>query len=63
MRELLHRLITEDAGQDLIEYGLLTGAIGFCAVVAFNFLGGVINAVYTSWATQVNTLWEPPDPQ
>jgi Flp pilus assembly pilin Flp len=63
VRGLLSRLIAEDAGQDLIEYALLTGAIGFCGVVAFNLLGAAINAVYTSWATGVNTLWEPPNPQ
>ena len=32
IRELTRRLIDEDDGQDLIEYGLLTGAIGFWTV-------------------------------
>jgi Flp pilus assembly pilin Flp len=63
MRRLLDRLIAEDDGQDLVEYALLTGAIGFCAVAAFNLLGGAINAVYTSWGTGVNSLWETPNPQ
>jgi Flp pilus assembly pilin Flp len=61
--QLLNRLIVEEHGEDLIEYALLTGAIGFCAVAAFDLFGGVINAVYTSWTGEVNNLWETPDPQ
>ena len=56
---LLTRLIAEEDGQDLIEYALLTGTIGFCAVAAFSLWGGAINAAYTSWNTGVNSLWDP----
>jgi Flp pilus assembly pilin Flp len=62
LRQLLHRLIGEEQGQDLIEYALLTGAIGFCAVAAFNALGGAINTTYTSWVGGANSLWETPNP-
>ena len=58
----VQRLIVEEDGQDLIEYALLTGAIGFAGVVGFNLIGLAINAVYSSWDTGVNSLWEPPDP-
>ena len=60
--QLLLRLLREDSGQDLIEYALLTGTIGFAGVVGFNLLGGTIADVYTSWDTGVNSLWEVPDP-
>lgn len=60
--ELFTRLLSEEYGQDLIEYALLTGAFGFGAVVAFNLLGGSIADVYGSWDTGVNGLWEVPDP-
>ena len=63
LQQLLERLVAEDQGQDLVEYALLTGAIGFCAVAAFGMFGGSINAVYTSWTGGVNDLWETPDPQ
>ncbi len=56
---LLTRLIAEEDGQDLIEYALLTTAIGMCAVVAFNLWSGAINGTYSSWNTNVNTLWDP----
>jgi phage tail sheath protein FI len=41
---------------------LLTGAIGFAGVVGVSLIGAAINAVYSSWDTGVNTLWEVPDP-
>ena len=59
----LQRFIVEDDGQDLIEYALLTGAIGFAGAAAMNALGLAINTTYTSWDTNVNDLWEVPDPQ
>jgi Flp pilus assembly pilin Flp len=64
--QVLDRLIADENGQDLIEYALLTSAFGFGAVVAFNLLGGAINAVYTSWTSGpagVNSLWQVPDPK
>jgi Flp pilus assembly pilin Flp len=63
MYEMLARLIVDDRGQDLIEYALLTGAIGFAGVAAFDALGGSINATYSSWDDGVNDLWIVPDPQ
>jgi Flp pilus assembly pilin Flp len=63
LNQLLDRLIADENGQDLIEYALLTSAIGFCAVVAMNVLGGAINVVYTSWTGGVNSLWEVPNPK
>ncbi len=62
MLRLLTRLAAEEQGQDLIEYALLTGAIGFCGVAGFELFGGAISAVYTSWTTGTNSLWEVPDP-
>lgn len=56
---LLTRLIAEEEGQDLIEYALLTTAIGMCAFVAFSLWSGAINTTYGSWNTSVNTLWDP----
>ncbi len=63
MLRLLRRLIAEDIGQDLIEYALLTGAIGCAGVVGVNLLAAAISASYKSWDTGVNNLWEVPPPQ
>ncbi|HET9832286.1 MAG TPA: hypothetical protein VFP91_11270 [Vicinamibacterales bacterium] len=58
MRELT-RFITQEDGGDLIEYALLTMAIGMCAVAAFEAWSAAINGTYSSWNTHVNNLWDP----
>jgi Flp pilus assembly pilin Flp len=63
MTTLLRRFLAEETGQDLIEYALLTAAIGFAGVVGVNLLSAAINATYGSWDTGVNNLWEVPAPQ
>ena len=62
MLRLVIRLVAEEDGQDLIEYALLTGAIGLCGVVGFELFGGAISAAYASWTGDTNSLWEVPDP-
>ena len=62
MRLLLIRLIVEEEAQDLIEYALLTTAIGFAGAVAFDALGDAISGTYTNWDNNVNDLWEVPPP-
>jgi Flp pilus assembly pilin Flp len=63
MKSLIVRFVKEDRGQDLIEYALLTGAIGCASVVGVNLLAAAISASYKSWDTGVNNLWEVPPPQ
>ena len=62
MLAVIKRLIVEQEGQDLIEYALLTGAIGFAGAAAFDVLSDAIAGTYTSWDDSVNELWEVPDP-
>ena len=61
--DLLGRLVVDDAGQDLIEYALLSGFFGLGGFVLFLNLGGRMGAVYDGW---VNALYlasgEPPPP-
>ncbi len=61
-RELIHRLATQDRGQDIIEYALLTGAIGIVGVVAWSNIAGGIGSAYQGWDTGVQDLWEPTNP-
>jgi Flp pilus assembly pilin Flp len=56
---LLMRLVAEEDGQDVIEYALLTAAIGLCALAAFSLWSGAINKTYNSWNTSTNQLWDP----
>jgi hypothetical protein len=62
-RLLLTRWLTEDDGQDLVEYVLLGATIAFAGLVTMNAFDDVINAVYTSWDTGTQAVWEPQDPQ
>ena len=62
MATLFLRLFRDDRGQDLLEYALLTGVIGFAGLVVFDLLLGVIDNTYGSQETAVNGLWVPGDP-
>jgi Flp pilus assembly pilin Flp len=50
----LSRLLSEEHGQDLIEYALLCGAIGFAGVAAFNSIESVMGTAYGAWVTNAN---------
>ena len=62
---LLRRWLSEDHGQDLIEYALLCSVIGFAGIVAFSFISDAMNTTYTSWdtAVQSDALVEVCNPQ
>lgn len=62
MTRLLTRLLTDETGQDLLEYALLTGAVGLAAIGAFDAIRTAIGVTYGTWQTEVNNLWVPPDP-
>jgi Flp pilus assembly pilin Flp len=65
MTNIWRRWLTEEDGQDLIEYALLCSFIGFTATAAIGALGNAMNSAYVSWdnAGQSDTLVEVPDPQ
>ena len=44
--QLLHRWLRLDAGQDLLEYGLLAALIAVVALGAVGFLGEQLNTVF-----------------
>jgi Flp pilus assembly pilin Flp len=62
MKPLLVRLIVEDGGQDLIEYALLSTAVGLAAAAGLLVLQNAIGIGYTARNTNVNNLWQPPNP-
>jgi hypothetical protein len=49
-------------GQDLVEYALLTGAIGFAALLVFDVILAAIGNTYGSQVTAVDSIWESPAP-
>ncbi len=61
----LGRWFADESGQDLLEYVLLTTAIGIAIVLGVEALGNAMNFVYSSWdgAIQDPAVVEVPDPQ
>ena len=60
--DVLRRLVTDESGQDLVEYVLLGATVAIGSVVAINSFGPIINAVYFSWQTETLNLWYPEAP-
>ena len=63
--ELLRRFITEDSGQDLVEYGLLAAFIGIAGWVTLLAIDETVLATYQSWLDPTSgtpSVWEPPEP-
>jgi Flp pilus assembly pilin Flp len=63
-KALVRRWLIEERGQDLIEYALLSGLIGFAGVLAFGYISDAMNTSYSSWdaAGQDDALVEIPCP-
>jgi Flp pilus assembly pilin Flp len=60
--ELFARFLKDEAGQDLIEYALLTATIGVASAAAWTALGPTIRGTYQSWNDNLYNLWQSPDP-
>jgi pilus assembly protein Flp/PilA len=53
LKQLLHGLVTEDSGQDLIEYALVAALVGLGAVAAMN---GLSNSIANTFNGVGNSL-------
>lgn len=64
-RGALERLAADEAGQDLVEYALLTGFLAFAGYIVLVALGVDIFNTYQSWVDPTAgtpSLWEPGPP-
>jgi Flp pilus assembly pilin Flp len=59
VRLLAARFVEEESGQDLIEYGLLTGIVVAVGVVVFTSIQGKMSSAYQSWEGSAQTNWIP----
>jgi pilus assembly protein Flp/PilA len=48
MKNLLVRFVSEDQGQDLIEYGLLIAIITTGAIASVGLIGGKVQGYFTT---------------
>lgn len=56
-------LVRDEGGQDLVEYALLTGFVGFAGVAAWVAIGQFLGDTYQDLNTAQQNLWEPDNPQ
>jgi len=52
----------DDRGQDLVEYALLTAAIGLAGAATWPLVEGSIATAYRALDTNTQNLWNPPPP-
>ena len=57
------QFISDDSGQDLIEYALLTAIIGISGVLILLALSNTMGTAYSQWNTAGQNAWEPGPPQ
>jgi Flp pilus assembly pilin Flp len=62
LRELIARFWSEEAGQDLIEYALLTVTIGLAGAAVWSLMNAAISNTYTGNVDSANKQWESPAP-
>jgi Flp pilus assembly pilin Flp len=56
MKSLLKRLMSEEQGQDVIEYALLAAGIAIVLIPTVPLIGTALNGVYGNINTQVRAL-------
>ena len=55
MKEFMHHLISEEQGQDLVEYSLLLGGVVLAAVAGIEALSGAIGQIFTNTKTALES--------
>ena len=63
--ELLRRFITEDGGQDIVEYAFLAAFIGIAGYLTLEAIEDAVRTTYESWldpTTGTPSVWAPPGP-
>jgi Flp pilus assembly pilin Flp len=56
MRRFVLRAVSEEDGQDLIEYAMLAGFISLIAITAITGIGSQVNSWYEGYANTVATI-------
>jgi Flp pilus assembly pilin Flp len=62
MRHPVLRLLHDDSGQDLVEYGLLASIIAIAGVLLFPSIKSAMGTQFDNWGTGVYNLWTPKNP-
>ena len=62
LRALFVRLVADDRGQDVIEYGLLAAIIGIAGILVLPAIGDAMGTAYSAWGADSYEIWCPDDP-
>ncbi len=60
--DVLCGLVDDERGQDVIEYALLTAAVGVVSAAAWPLIASAIGTAYSALESNTHNLWEPPPP-
>lgn len=58
----LAALYDDERGQDLIEYALLTAAVGLASAATWPLIAESLEGAYRALDTNTQGLWDPPGP-
>jgi len=58
----LRAFVVDERGQDVIEYGLLSALFGIVSLVVWISIQDTLRQAYIAYDTDVQDLWESPDP-
>jgi Flp pilus assembly pilin Flp len=56
------RLVKDDRGVDLVEYGLIGAVIAIAGILMFPTIFAKLDAAFETWGQNVWNEWEPDNP-
>lgn len=59
---VLAALYRDERGQDLVEYALLTAAVGLASAASWPLIAESLERTYRAFDTNTQGLWVPPGP-
>jgi Flp pilus assembly pilin Flp len=62
LSEMFRRFLSDERGQDLIEYGLLASIIGIAGYLVLPLIGPKMAGALGIWGANIWNAWEPPLP-
>ena len=59
---IVRQFVLDESGQDLIEYGLLTGIVVTIGVAVFTSINEKMADAYEDWGDEIEANWVPAAP-
>ena len=63
--DVLKRFVSDESGQDLIEYAFLAATLATAGYLALNAIRPTVGVTYNSWVSPTSgspSLWQPAEP-